>query len=267
MNTNCLYLVCLAVFWSLASCTKLVDPSTEGLVLYYSFDGNLMDLSGNDNHGIDYTSGNYVKGKWGDALDFNGVSDYIELSNTLASADGLSFSFWVRSRGANGTENNGAIVSKYNMAGHQRCFMIFSFGANETRSDNRLSAAFYVQSYSASTSDMVKSYFEPDELSLFPDPSLWTLVRPERLELNIWTHCVINVTPTVIEAWINGELCVKKKREYQEYFDNPNLRTYIGNNMWGGSGANNHFNGTLDELRIYGRELLKKEIQFLYRNK
>jgi hypothetical protein len=39
---------------------------------------------------------------------------------------------------------------------------------------------------------------------------------------------------------------------------------YIGNILAGGEGSNNHFNGVIDELRIYDRELTKKEIQILF---
>ena len=261
------FLLFLTSFILTTSCIKWVEPPTEGLVVYYSFDGNLLDRTLNHNNGIDSTSGNYVKGRWSKALDFNGYSDYVQLSNTLNGADGLSFSFWIKPRGAYGTENNGAIVSKYSMAGHFRCFMIYSFGAYETRNDNRLSGAFYTRSSTAATNDHVKSYYKNDELSIFPDPALWTVIKPRRLELKKWTHCVINVTPVEIQAYIDGDLCVKKKREYSEYYDNPFLPTYIGNNLSGGEGSNNHFNGALDELRIYNRELTKEEIRVLYNNK
>ena len=40
-----------------------VNPPTTGLVLYMPFDGNVNDLSINNNNGIDYTSQNYVTGK------------------------------------------------------------------------------------------------------------------------------------------------------------------------------------------------------------
>jgi hypothetical protein len=232
-----------------------------------SFDNNLKDRSISANHGIDYTSGNYVDGKWGEALDFNGYSDYVELSKTIYAGDGLSFSFWIKSRGAYGTQNNGAILSKYNMTGHLRSFMIYSFGAYETRNDDRLSAAFYKSSYSASTNDHVKSYLEKSELEIFPDPSLWTILSPRRIVREKWMHCVINVTENEIQAWLNGALCTKKKREHTLYFDIQTEPVYIGNNMSGGEGSNNHYNGALDELRIYSRPLSAKEILVLSRNK
>jgi hypothetical protein len=103
---------------------------------------------------------------------------------------------------------------------------------------------------------------------VFPsDPSLWTILNPKRLATGNWTHCVVNVTGTTIEAWLNGVLCTKKQREYDTYFDSPDEPVYIGNNLALGGGTNNHFNGVLDELRIYNRGLTKDEIQILYKAK
>jgi hypothetical protein len=249
---------------------NLVDatPPTDGLIVYYPFNRNVSDSSGNGNSCINYTSNNFVSGKWGQGLDFNGTSDYLQLLNTLNSTYGLTFSFWVNSRGANGAQNHGAIIAKYNMTSQLRCFMVYSFGANETRGDNRLSSAFYKYSYTSSFHDMTKSYWEPAELSIYPTPpSYWTINNPERIELGTWTHCVVNMTPSALEIWLDGVLCTKKTREYTTYFDSPNEPVYIGNNVAIGDGANNHFNGMLDELRVYSRALTTVEIKILFKER
>lgn len=241
-----------------------IKITENGLILYMPFNGNLNDLSQSQNNGINYTSDNYVSGIKSEALDFNGTTDYIQLSESINSQDGLSFSFWIKTRGANEIENNGAIVSKYSMANNTRSFMIFSFGAYETRNDNRLSAMFYKNGYSSDYYDLVKSYIEPSEIAFYSNPSLWTISNPMRLTKDIWTHCIINVTECSIETWLNGEFCTKKRREYNEYFtsDEP---VYIGNNVSSGEGSNNHFNGILDELRIYNRGLTNDEIKALFK--
>jgi len=263
--------ICLCIFLALcltglSSCDKveIVVAPSDGLVLYLPFDDNVADESDNKNDCMDFTSGNFVKGKRGNALDFNGTSDYLQLTNTIYSSNGLSFSFWMKSRGTNGTENNGVIISKYNMTRQQRCFMIYSFGSGDARNDNRLSAAFYKYSYSASYHDNTKSYFEPAELTIYPtDPSYWTLSNPKRIEIGTWTHCVVNMTATTLESGLTGVLCTKKMREYSSYFDSPDEPVYIGNNPACGDGSNNHFNGVIDELRVYNRELTTAEIQTL----
>jgi len=265
-----LFLFLILCIFLPSSCDKVevsVAPS-EGLILYLPFDADVYDTSGKNNDCITYTSEKYVKGKRGNGLDFNGTSDYLQLTNTLNSSNGLSFSFWINSRGANGIENNGVIISKYNMTRQQRCFMIYSFGSGTARNDNRLSAAFYKYPYSASYHDNTKSYFEPAELTDYPtDPSYWTLSNPKRIETGTWTHCVVNMTATTLEIWFNGVLCTKKQREYNTYFDSPDEPVFIGNNPACGDGANNHFNGVIDELRVYNRELTTDEIQTLFKAK
>jgi hypothetical protein len=244
---------------------KNIEPTTYGLYLHLPFDGNLSDMSPFSNYGIDFTSHKYVQGKKKLALDFNGSSDYVKLSQPFYSGYGLSFSFWLYTRGANGNENNGSIVSKYSMSSNHRCFMLYSFGAYDMRSDNRLSAAFYREGSSSGIHDLVKSYMEPEELTLFPNPQNWSFINPKRLVPNVWTHCVINMTSTAMEAWINGELCVRKLRDWGEYFDSQYEPILIGNNYAIGEGSNNHFNGIIDELRIYYRSLSKEEITTLFK--
>jgi hypothetical protein len=106
------------------------------------FDGDINDYSTSSNNGIDYTSGTYINGKWGQAKVFNGSSDYIKLTNTLDNSTGVSLSFGVNTYGALDTENNGAIISKYNMSGDLQSFIINSFGVTSNRTDNRIYAKY-----------------------------------------------------------------------------------------------------------------------------
>jgi hypothetical protein len=76
---------------------------------------------------------------------------------------------------------------------------------------------------------------------------------------------VVNLTPTAIETWINGKLCTKKSREYALYSTSNTEPVFIGNNYDIGEGTNNHFNGILDELRVYNRGLTEKEIRTLFK--
>jgi hypothetical protein len=243
-----------------------LNMPTTGLVLYMPFDGNVNDLSTSNNNGIDYTSHNYVTGTKTQALDFNGTSDYIRLTNSINSQNGLSFSFWMYTRGSTGTDNNGSVISKYSKNNNARCFMVYSFGSGTYRNDNRLSAAFYSDGTTSTYfHDMTKSYLDLTELSVYPNTSLWTLTNPTRLITGVWSHCVVNVTPTAIETWINGKFCTKKAREYSTYFNSDQEPVLIGNNYDSGDGSNNHFNGMLDELRIYNRGLTHTEVVTLFK--
>jgi hypothetical protein len=242
-----------------------LEIPTTGLQLYMPFNGNLNDLSPNNVTSVDYTTHNYVAGKRSEALDFNGITDYIQLTQTINSQFGLSFAFWVNTRGVNGSENNGSIISKYSKINNTRCFMVYSFGSYGTRLDNRLAAAFYKYGFSSAEHDMTKSYLEQADISVYPNPSLWTMLNPLRLVPGEWTHCVVNLTPTTIEIWINGSICTKKTREYSAYNTSTVEPVLIGNNYDIGEGTNNHFNGKLDELRVYNRGLTNEEIRTLYK--
>jgi hypothetical protein len=247
------------------SCEKesRVD-TTFGLLVYYPFDRDIKDYSKNQNHGIDSTKGVYVNGIKGLAHDFNGKTDFITLKNTIDFSNGLTFSFWIKSRGFINGENNGCIISKYSMSG-RRSFFINSYGYQAQVSKNEIKAIFFPKGFTTDGQEWVGSNTTKAEIiQLSFDPDLWSIVEPTALILNNWTHCVVNCTETDIEIWLNGKLTCSKHREHTLYFDSKEEPVIIGNILHGGEGKNNHLNGSLDELRIYNRSLTTKEIQILY---
>ncbi|MBK6396682.1 MAG: LamG domain-containing protein [Bacteroidetes bacterium] len=77
---------------------------TNGLVGYWPFDGNANDLSGNNLHGTVNGSTPISDrfGKTNSAYHFNGVSDFIEVSNdTLLNLPIMSVSVWMRKQSVN----------------------------------------------------------------------------------------------------------------------------------------------------------------------
>jgi len=57
----------------------------------------------------------------------------------------------------------------------------------------------------------------------------------------------------------------KKSKGVQHIFNSDTEPILIGNCYDSGDGSNNHFNGILDELRIYNRALTNDEIKTLYK--
>ena len=242
--------------------TRIV--STAGLLAYYPFNGDIKDYSKNRNHGIDFSEGVYVSGIKGLAHDFNGKTDFIELTNTIDFSNGLTFSFWIKSRGYLNGQNNGCVISKYSMAG-RRSFFLNSYGYQSQVLRNEVTATFFPVGSSTAGQEWVSSNIIKDELNRFhTDPDLWSIVKPAALILNTWTYCVVNCTDTHLEIWLNGKLTCSKQRENDIYFDSSDEPMIIGNILHGGEGNNNHLNGSLDELRIYNRSLTKEEILMLY---
>ena len=235
---------------------------SKGLIGFYPFNNNVLDYSNSQNNGIDYTLGNYVEGVNGNALDFNGSTDYIELTNTLDATHGLSFSFWINSRGTNGSENNGAVIAKYDMSGSRSFHISSYFWYYNVR--NRIEISYYSDPSTSALRDWVYSDQKTEDYAHWPNPQTWSLVNPTQLTLGNWTHVVVNCSDTVLSVWLDGVLTVKKTREFSTYYNSEYEPTYIGNIFNGGQGSNNHLNGTLDELRIYNRGLSEAEIQYLY---
>lgn len=241
---------------------------TDGLIVYYAFDGNVDDSGDSLNHCIDFSSKKYVNGISGLAKEFDGKNDYLMLSKTLNSSKGLTISFWAYIKGFREGENNGTVICKYNKWSAYRCFTV---GTKDFTSDSvaRLSGNFYALPTTADYRDCAWSNITAKEdIPAKLNPEQFTIHNPTELPQNEWVHCLINVTKSRVEAWVDGILTVSKEREYEEYFDSENEPTYIGNNLLGGVGVgnNNHFYGYLDELRVYNRDLSEKEIQILYLN-
>lgn len=238
----------------------------NGLVGYYAFDGNVADASGSANHAIDYTDSVYVAGAKGEALFFDGTNDYLKLENTIDVSHPLSFSFWVSSKGvANDSENNGAVISKHSW--HDKSFYVTTFGYKEARTENRIHASLFGGNGSDNDArDWATTNLSNEELKEKGwDETQWNIVAPTTIELDEWTHVVVNVDDSTLSIFVNGKLTVSKQREYPTYY-NSSEATYIGNIFNGGEGSNNHFHGYLDELRIYDRSLTSEEIDALYNN-
>jgi hypothetical protein len=258
-----LFLFCLSLLL-LLSCDKVTSETMSfDPYLYYPFDGNVTDYGNTQNNGIDSTHGVYVTGIKGKALDFNGKTDFIILKYPVNFSNGLTFSFWIKSRGYLEGENNGCIISKYSMSG-RRSFFINSFGYQLQVSRNEIKAYFFPDGYSTKGQEWIGSNTTKEEITALSfNPDLWSTDNLTELKLNTWTHCVVNCTSSSIEIWLDGKLTSSKVRENSSYFDSQDEPVVIGNILHGGEGKNNHFNGILDELKIFNYSLSQEEIQYL----
>ncbi|MBW7992675.1 MAG: LamG domain-containing protein [Planctomycetes bacterium] len=58
-----------------------VDPGTDNLVAFYALDGDAADSSGNELHGAIAGEPNFVGGQIGQAMELDGVDDYVDINN------------------------------------------------------------------------------------------------------------------------------------------------------------------------------------------
>lgn len=212
---------------------------TNGLVSYWSFNGNANDSSTNANNGT-VNGATLTTDRFGNensAYSFNGTSDYIRINNTLIPSTPTSYtiSLWYNTQNfttQNGNtrmlisdRNTGLSSYKYTISlqpGHQIEGAIFNGNcctangvSGDALTNNNWHNAIYIYNSSIAT------------LYLYLDGSL------------------VN-TSTNVTHWSNGA--------------NP---TNIG--YWNGFvGASGFFDGKIDDIGIWNRVLTQSEITSLY---
>ena len=228
-----------------------VAPNTgtlkDGLVGYWSFDGNAMsetnayDLSGNGNHGT-LTGGVFRKtGKIGQALDFDGSSGYVNAGNqsSLQITSSTTLAAWFK---LDKTQNGiyPRILSKLGNAPTAGYELLIGSPNDGGGKQN-------------------KPYLQ---LGTSGGSLNWAVASA--IQTGVWYHVVgvYNPTAGTGEIYLNGNL---------EKAETTFGSSAIGNNAvdlnsgrWSGAGSN-YFDGILDDVRIYNRVLSSDEIKRLYK--
>ncbi len=215
----------------------------EGPVAYYPFNGNSLDESGNGNNGkvngatlTDDRFGNVNK-----AYSFDGVNDYIEVSNTplLDLPNVGTVCAWYLFQ-AKGGDPNRVIIAKY------RSDTPYEDGY--TLVADQVSDAFY----------NLRLYIKDDftNVSMSTDSPLKMAISGK------WIFACLILNNNTVSGYVNGGLIgTGDPVEVSSGNTNPLLI---------GAGANhsgivyNHFFGVIDDVRLYNRSLSEDEIQSLY---
>jgi len=210
--------------------TNTVNAQDKGLVGYWKLDdegtGTVLDYSGNDHHGTINGSPQFVPGLFGQAMEFTGDPDYVNIGGYKGLLDGHAFTItaWIKTAG------NGEIVGWGNNSGTERVeFRVSEYRLRvEHGSGNR-------------QGDTVVSD-------------------------NQWHHVALTVeeNSTIsypqVKLYVDGEDDTRTGTSSNafnivENFDVAIARRYNNANRW--------FIGLMDEVRIYDRALSAEEIQNL----
>lgn len=212
---------------------------TNGLVAYYSFDGNAKDESGNANNGVvngaffETNSGNHAI-----ALRFNGTgSTYVRVprSDSLEPPDAISVTCWCKGVVAPG-QTYGTILRKAD--GCQPGYFIRTAGY---RPD--MTPTFKIDS---STNPCVvggvAAAFSP-------------------CDSNVWQHFAATYSRTggFIKAYVNG-VEINQNVLTNQLQHSGDL--FIGGATVGGDDGG--FDGLIDDVRVYNRALSDQEVAQLY---
>jgi len=216
---------------------------TDGLVGHWTFDGqdminNVADISGNGNTGYlkgtfaTATSSATILGKTGQALDFNGTDDYVDVSDDPSLEIGtsnFSISFWFKRKGSFG-ESQGLLDHLASGAGYQVLF--------NTSNNLRLRV------------DDSVDYVLMDSDTVFTD--------------NEWYNVVFVADKSFAtggKIYING---IQEATTYNLTAIDDITETGTQNLWIGMFQSTLNFNGSLDDLRIYNRALSASEVTKLY---
>ncbi len=214
----------------------VTSAPTGGLVGYWKFDESAgttaADSSGNNNNGT-INGATWTTGKLGNGLQFDGSSNYLEVSKSSSLdsiASGITISAWVKTP----LSQRGAIVERWLYdPTTDRAYVLtaettgkINFGLN---SNGTPAGSVFILSNNA--------------------------VSPDA-----WTHVAATSDGTTMKIYINGaqDTVTGTAPTGGIYASNANL--HIGTWQYGSSNKDNFFNGSIDEVKIYSRALSASEV-------
>jgi hypothetical protein len=207
---------------------------TNGLISWYSFNGDANDYSGNNNNGINNgavdTTDRY--GNAASAYSFNGTSSYITIptSASLESpATAVTFSAWINLAG-------------YSLVGQP-------FGPILTKSDNSANAFMY------------RFTVDFNGTGYYAGTNNWTtnIGAAYQFQLNQWYMITAALDSDSAYFYVNDSLIATQP--FATNILNNTLPLEIGRDM---PGITEIFNGTLDDIGIWNRALTQQEITNLF---
>lgn len=211
----------------------------DGLVLHLSFDENTIngdtveDQSGNGNNGTINGDATTADGKHGEALEFDGVNDFVEIpladSITFSTGDSLTVQVWIKTDDEP-TQNDG-IVGNYRQ-GTDALWLLSVSGDNAAA---RGKMGFSVRDKGRTNSAGVTS---PD----FLNDGQWHLLAGVR-----------DQDAKKLRFYVDNVLIEEKDDNTQDINS--------GQSIWIGEHLSRFYKGLIDEVKVWNRPLTAGELQ------
>jgi N-acetylneuraminic acid mutarotase len=223
-------------FGSVESNEVLLDVNTSllgGLVGWWKFDetnGTIAyDSSGNGNDGNLTNGPAWVSGKIDGALSFDGVDDYVNLSQMQLGSP-LSISFFAK-------------YSSFN--NYSR---IIDFASSLNSGNNHI----IIANQTTNSTSRIHIFNGTTDIKKIDISNFWYL--------NQWQHIVLTVSSDgIYNVFSDGQKIHESNG--QQIDVKSRIYHFIGKSTWSGDG---YYAGLIDDVRIYDRALSADEVQSLY---
>ena len=220
----------------------------SGLVGHWTFDGpsisgtTVKDVSGSGNNGTMVNGPTPVAGVLGQALSFNGTSQYVSVpdSSSLRLSTALAMALWFR------TTSNGSdigFIRKDTLSGARYLYGIQMNGVSNGACSTHYSGGIVAAQYYNGTC------FE----------------APSTLDLNDgkWHQAVMTISGTTLTLYVDGKF--QSSTTITGIQGAPTGATGIGADPANSSsGVMGYLSGSIDDVRIYNRALSASEVKQLY---
>ena len=231
-------------------------PPTNGLIIYYPFDGNTTNL-GSGNYTATVSGATYGTGICGQGMHFDGIDDYIKITPFVPLTSNFSIAAWVFVDSL--TQNLAVFATRDQCPTTYRGYSQGEFGINyytaAAGGSNRV--RYVINTHQNCTGwSAGDRYYVPNYL----------------YSSGSWHFVAISVQGNstdsrLIKTYIDCQLY--SMTQYYNYNTTPAFNPNNNNQSFIGAASNilpwNYsFNGTIDEFRIYNRVLSDAEMLSLY---
>lgn len=216
---------------------------TNGLVAWYSFNGNVDDISGKGNHGTIFGGATFQNdrfGKTNQAILFDGINDYVSIprNSSVEPTNSITINAWITPvRMANVGWRT--LLSK-NVAIGFDPFISYSIQTSSAASINN-KWGFYVSNGTAG--------------------SLKSLLATKALEDKDTLMITAVLGNGLMKLFINGQL--DTSIAFVGNIGYADLDLLLGYNL---NGPNEYYKGSIDELGIWNKALTSSQIANIYTN-
>ncbi|CAG0951391.1 MAG: hypothetical protein OIN86_08545 [Candidatus Methanoperedens sp.] len=223
---------------AISSDQTFTTPGVDlSLIAYWKFDENTgttaSDSSVNKNNGI-ISGATWTQGVFGNALSFNGNSNYLEIQNSssLDSIDKeITIEAWIKTP----LTTRGTIVEKWLYDPTNDRAYVFT-----VNTDGSLSMLI-------------------SENGQYPSKT-GILGSSNKVPANTWTHVAVTSDGNTIRMYINGNLDPNTAVSPAGGIYASNANLHLGAWQYSSTGKIAYFSGSLDEVKIYNRALSTSEI-------